>query len=178
MCPERWNTNIDTFSFSAPAGDTIHIATQVRKKAFPFPWLTWVIHWETREGWPLPTVETEVSGDSKSTNERGPFLVNSLDLILFDTILFQLICHHRQQAGRQSCWVNCLLVCVSGDTKGNWSGDRAQPEQNLIFRWIVISPLFQKSPICVMATTVFRTRVHCTDLQTNPDLVPALCFSL
>ncbi len=31
---------------------------------------------ETREGWPLLTVETEVNGDSKSTNERGlPWLV-------------------------------------------------------------------------------------------------------
>jgi hypothetical protein len=26
---------------------------------------------ETREGWPLLTVETDVNGDSKSTNERG-----------------------------------------------------------------------------------------------------------
>ncbi len=33
---------------------------------------------ETREGWPLPTVETEVNGYSKSTNERGPSLVGSL----------------------------------------------------------------------------------------------------
>ncbi len=30
---------------------------------------------ETREGWPLLTVETEVNGDSKSTDERGPSLV-------------------------------------------------------------------------------------------------------
>jgi hypothetical protein len=29
---------------------------------------------ETREGWPLLTVETQVNWDSKSTNERGPFL--------------------------------------------------------------------------------------------------------
>ncbi len=29
-------------------------------------------------GGPLPTVETEVNGDSKSTNERGPSLVGSL----------------------------------------------------------------------------------------------------
>jgi hypothetical protein len=28
-----------------------------------------------RERWPLLTVETEVNGDSKSTNERGPSLV-------------------------------------------------------------------------------------------------------
>ncbi len=27
--------------------------------------------------WPLLTVETEVNGDSKSTNERGPSLVGS-----------------------------------------------------------------------------------------------------
>jgi hypothetical protein len=32
---------------------------------------------ETRDRWPLLTVETEVNGDSKSTNERGPFLVGS-----------------------------------------------------------------------------------------------------
>ncbi len=35
---------------------------------------------ETREGWPLLKVETEVNGDAKSTNERGPFLVGSLGL--------------------------------------------------------------------------------------------------
>ncbi len=34
---------------------------------------------ETREEWPLLTIETKVSGDSKSTNKRGPFLVGSLD---------------------------------------------------------------------------------------------------
>ncbi len=33
---------------------------------------------ENRAGWPLLTVETEVNGDSKSTNERGPSLVGSL----------------------------------------------------------------------------------------------------
>ena len=33
---------------------------------------------ETRDGWPLLTVETDVNGDSKSTNERGPSLVGSL----------------------------------------------------------------------------------------------------
>jgi hypothetical protein len=35
---------------------------------------------ETREGWPLLTVETEVKGDSKRTNDRVPSLVDSLDL--------------------------------------------------------------------------------------------------
>jgi hypothetical protein len=37
-----------------------------------------VIDTEDREGWPLLSVETEVNGDSKSTNERGPSLVGSL----------------------------------------------------------------------------------------------------
>jgi hypothetical protein len=38
-----------------------------------------VRHRETREGWPLLTVETERNGDSRSTNERSPSLVGSLD---------------------------------------------------------------------------------------------------
>jgi hypothetical protein len=36
---------------------------------------------DTREGWPLLTVEIEANGDSKSTNDRGPSLVGSLDLL-------------------------------------------------------------------------------------------------
>ncbi len=39
-----------------------------------------VIPKETREGWPLLTVETEVNGDSKRTNEKGPFFVGLLYL--------------------------------------------------------------------------------------------------
>ncbi len=35
---------------------------------------------ETREGWPLLTVEIEVNGDSKSTKERGPALVGAVGL--------------------------------------------------------------------------------------------------
>jgi hypothetical protein len=37
-----------------------------------------VIDTEDREGWPLLSVETEVNGESKSTNERGPSWVGSL----------------------------------------------------------------------------------------------------
>jgi hypothetical protein len=36
-----------------------------------------VVSRETREGWSLLTIETEVNGDSKSTNEKGPSLVGS-----------------------------------------------------------------------------------------------------
>ncbi len=35
---------------------------------------------ETRQGWPLLTVETDVNGDLKGTDERGPSLVGSLGL--------------------------------------------------------------------------------------------------
>ncbi len=35
---------------------------------------------ETREGCYLLTVETEENGDSKRTNEKGPFLVGSLGI--------------------------------------------------------------------------------------------------
>jgi hypothetical protein len=45
---------------------------------------------ETREGWPLLTVETEVNGDSTRTNERGPSLVGSLGLSCWYKRLFVL----------------------------------------------------------------------------------------
>jgi hypothetical protein len=71
---------------------------------------------ETRKGRPLLTVETEVNGDSKNINERGPALVGSLGLSYRYKIfmlclgcssrpskkyffphctLFQLLCPHR-----------------------------------------------------------------------------------
>jgi hypothetical protein len=39
-----------------------------------------VIPKETREGWPLLTVETEVNEESKRTNEKGPFFVGLLSM--------------------------------------------------------------------------------------------------
>jgi hypothetical protein len=45
---------------------------------------------KTREGWPLPTFETETNGDSRSTHGRGPFLVGSLG---------------------SSCWYKRFLSC-------------------------------------------------------------------
>jgi hypothetical protein len=51
-----------------------------------------------REGWSLLTVETEVNGDSKSTNERGPSLVSSLGMscrynsFCFCSALVALVC--------------------------------------------------------------------------------------
>jgi len=51
---------------------------------------------ETREGWPLLTVETEVNGASKSTNERGPSLAGSLGLLCrYKRFVFCLGCSSR-----------------------------------------------------------------------------------
>jgi hypothetical protein len=91
---------------------------------------------ETREGWPLLTFETEVNGGSKSTNERGPSLIGSLGVSCwYQRFLFCLGCSSQpstkyffsslytisihfsplpSKLGMQSCWVACLLACVSG----------------------------------------------------------------
>jgi hypothetical protein len=53
--------------------------------------------YDQREGLPLLTVRTEVNGDSKSTNERGPSLVDSFGLSCwykrFWFCLFNTIAH-------------------------------------------------------------------------------------
>ncbi len=90
---------------------------------------------ETGVGWPLLTVETELNGDSKSTNKRGPSLigwavlpvqeilfclgslVSTVQNIFFHLALFQCLCPHSpspRKLGRQPCRVAFLLVCVSG----------------------------------------------------------------
>jgi hypothetical protein len=44
-------------------------------------------------GWPLLAIETEMNGDSKSTNERAPSLVSSFDLSCrYKGFLFSLGC--------------------------------------------------------------------------------------
>jgi hypothetical protein len=49
----------------------------------------------TREGWPLQTVETEVNGDSKSTNEREySDLYPEYSVVKCIT---RCICQHREQ---------------------------------------------------------------------------------
>ncbi len=92
-----------------------------------------VQHREPREGWPLLTNETEVNGDSKSTNERGPSVVDSLGMscrynsLCFCSALATLVCPGQNifsssytipiqtpsKQGWQWCWVAWLLVSNS-----------------------------------------------------------------
>jgi hypothetical protein len=77
---------------------------------------------ETREGWPLLTVETEVNGDSKEYKWMGSFLVGSLGSSCRYKIFFSspyTISIHLSSSpnklnklGRQSCRVANLLSCV------------------------------------------------------------------
>ncbi len=78
-----------------------------------------VLSRETREGWPLLTVEIEVNGDSKNTNERGPSFDGSLG---FCSVLGcssrpstkYFFPRHKlspSKLGRQPCWVACLCSC-------------------------------------------------------------------
>ncbi len=100
--------------------------------------VVWIVETrETREGWPLLTVEIEVNGDSKSTHAKGPSMMGSSGLLCgYKRFLSCLTCSSRTSSkkifspytisnhlfplpsklGRQSCWVTCLLVCFSGNT--------------------------------------------------------------
>jgi hypothetical protein len=49
---------------------------------------------ETREGWPLQTVETEVNGDSKSTNEREYSVLYPENFVV--KCITICICQHRK----------------------------------------------------------------------------------
>ncbi len=93
-----------------------------------------------REGWPLLIVETEVNGESKSTMKGVlpwlvrwayragirnfcsalPFLVGPVQNIFFLTVHSTIpLSPSPSNLGRQSCWVACFLVCVSGVRRGN-----------------------------------------------------------
>jgi hypothetical protein len=69
--------------------------------------VTMVSSTETREEWPLLTVETEANEDLKSTQQRKGVLPIGWYVGLFVPVqeVFFL---------RQSCRVACLLICVSG----------------------------------------------------------------
>ncbi len=89
---------------------------------------------ETNDVWLLLTVETEVNGDSRSTNDRvPPWLVRWARRAVIRDVCFALAAlvgpvqpnffltvHYfnscvpiAQQAGQQSCLVACLLLLVS-----------------------------------------------------------------
>ncbi len=70
---------------------------------------------ETRDWWTLLTVETEVNGDSKSTNERGPSLASSCRykrLLLFSSP-YNLCVPIAQQPGQAVVQGRLFSECVS-----------------------------------------------------------------
>ncbi len=80
---------------------------------------------ETREGWPLLTVETEVNVDSKSSNERSPSLVGSLGLSCrYKRLLSCLGCS--VQLSRNIFLLN-LCVYIGPHRPATWAGSRAGP---------------------------------------------------
>jgi hypothetical protein len=80
---------------------------------------------ETREGWALVTVETEVNGDSKSTNERGPFLFDSLGLSCRNKrFLFCLGCSSRTST-KYFFSRRTLFQLLYPNRPASWAGSRA-----------------------------------------------------
>ncbi len=68
---------------------------------------------ETREGWPLLTVETEVNGDSESANESGPSLVGSLvSFCQYKILLPCLGCSGKPTTNNFFLTVHYFSLCV------------------------------------------------------------------
>ncbi len=100
---------------------------------------------ETREGWSLLTLETEVNGVSKRTNDKVPSLVGSscryngflsclgcssqpstkYDFPSPHTFSLYL-CSTPSNLGRQACWVACIWRKPNLQSRGrlSWNGSR------------------------------------------------------
>jgi hypothetical protein len=76
-----------------------------------------------REGWPLLTVETEVNGDSKRKNERGPVLVGSLSLLC-------LGCSSRLSK-------KYFFIVPIAQQAGHWAGSRSGSPVSLFVSLII-----------------------------------------
>ncbi len=91
---------------------------------------------ETGEGWPLLTVETEVNGDSKSTNERGPSLVGSLGLSCqYKRFLFCLGCYCRPST-KYLFPYRTLFQFLCPHRPASWTGSRAAFYSRLVFVYL------------------------------------------
>jgi hypothetical protein len=79
---------------------------------------------ETREGWSLQTLEIDVNGDSKSTNERGPSLEGSLGLLCwYKRFLFCLGCSSRPST-KYFFPHRTLFQCLCLHRPASWVGSR------------------------------------------------------
>jgi hypothetical protein len=78
---------------------------------------------ESREGWLLLSAETEVNGDSKSTNERGPFLVVYLGLsVRYKRFLFRLGCSSQPSTKNFFLTIYTLFQFLCPHCPASWAG--------------------------------------------------------
>jgi hypothetical protein len=99
----------------------------------------WVIR-ETREGWPLVTVEIEANGDSKSTNDRGPSLVGSLDSSCwYNRFLSGLGCSS-QPSTKHYFPHHTLFHFISTHCPATWAGWSAESPVSVSLRVASLPP--------------------------------------
>ncbi len=80
---------------------------------------------KTIDGWPLLPVETEVNGNSKSTNERDPSLVGSLGLLCrYKWFLFCLGCSSRPTT-KYFFPRHTIIQFLCPHRPTSWAGSRA-----------------------------------------------------
>jgi hypothetical protein len=80
---------------------------------------------ETREGWPLLTIETEKNGDSQSTNQRGSSLVGSLSLSCRYRRFFLFLDCSSQPSIKYFFPHRTLLKFLCPNRPASWAGSRA-----------------------------------------------------
>ncbi len=147
------------------------------------PWTPVPLHFgwtrNTRQGWPLLTVETEANGDSGSTYERGPSLVGSMGssaLVGPEQIIFvspYTISIHLtpspSKLGRQSCRVAGLLICVSGLHTGFITASSMSSTQNLHFLTLclIIETIRQHSVLKTISTLTYSSSCETIALFTG-----------
>ncbi len=146
---------------------------------------------EIREGWLLLTAETKVNGDSKSTNERGPSLGCFIGLVVpvqeffsclgcssrpstkyfFLTIYYyNLYVPSPSKLGRQSCWLACLSICVSGHAQSQSHKNEKRFLKNPAIKSFRLPGLIQilmisKAPSTFV--TCFENNTECVSTAVN-----------
>ncbi len=105
----------------------------------------------TRKGWPLVTIETEVNGDLKSTNKRGPSLAGSLGSSCQYT---RFLSCSGQPSTNYSFLHRTLFQSMCPHRPATWAGSRAGPPVSECVPPIVHTKPYNKS-IKYLSNTYF-----------------------